>query len=92
MLRQLHQLTIPTAISIAFFDATFFVIAHVFSFTGREILLGVVAGAAGGIYVLAAVLWRGSGRVAVCSLHTSGNGDGRSNTRDSRSLTSSVIG
>jgi hypothetical protein len=59
MLRQLHQLTIPTAISIAFFDATFFVIAHVFSFTGREILLGVVAGAAGGIYVLAAVLWQG---------------------------------
>jgi hypothetical protein len=58
MLRQLHQLTIPTAISIAFFDATFFVIAHVFSFSGREILLGVIAGAAGGMYVLAAVLWQ----------------------------------
>jgi hypothetical protein len=58
MLRQLHRLTIPTAISIAFFDATFFVIAHVFSFSGREILLGVIAGAAGGMYVLAAVLWQ----------------------------------
>lgn len=58
MLRQLHQLTIPTAISIAFFDATFFLIAHVFGFTGRDILLGVIAGAAGGMYVLVAVLWQ----------------------------------
>jgi hypothetical protein len=57
MLRQLHQLTIPTAISIAFFDATYFLIAHVFSFTGREVFLGVAAGAAGGMYVLVAVLW-----------------------------------
>jgi hypothetical protein len=59
MLRQLHQLTIPTAISIAFFDATFFIIAHVFAFNGREVLLGVAAGAAGGLYVLLAVLWQG---------------------------------
>lgn len=60
MLRQLHLLTIPTAISIAFFDATFFAIAHVFGFTGREIFLGVAAGAAGGMYVLLAVLWQGA--------------------------------
>jgi hypothetical protein len=58
MLRQLHLLAIPTAISIAFFDATFFLIAHIFAFTGREVLLGVVAGAAGGLYVLLAVLWQ----------------------------------
>jgi hypothetical protein len=64
MLRQLHPLTVPTAISIAFFDATFFMVAHVFAFTGREILLGVVAGAAGGMYVLAAVLWEGARRLA----------------------------
>jgi len=64
MLRQLHQLTIPTAISIAFFDATFFAIAHVFGFSGREVLLGVCAGAAGGMYVLAAVLWQGMKGVA----------------------------
>jgi len=60
MLRQLHLLTIPTAISIAFFDATFFAIAHIFAFTGREILLGVAAGAVGGMYVLVAVLWQGA--------------------------------
>ena len=59
MLRQLHLLTIPTAISIAFFDATFFIIAHVFAFNGREVLLGVLAGAAGGLYVLVAVLCQG---------------------------------
>jgi hypothetical protein len=64
MLRQMHLLTIPTAISIAFFDATFFVIAHVFCFSGREILLGVAAGAAGGMYVLAAVLWQGLSKAA----------------------------
>ncbi len=58
MLRQLHQLTIPTAISIAFFDATYFFIAHVFSFSGRDVMLGVLAGAAGGLCVLVAVLWQ----------------------------------
>jgi hypothetical protein len=60
MLRQLNVLTVPTAISIAFFDATFFLVARLFSFTGREVLLGVMAGAAGGIYVLVAVLWQGA--------------------------------
>lgn len=64
MLRQLHELTVPTAISIAFFDATFLAIAHTFSFTGREILLGVAAGAAGGMYVLVALLWQGATRAA----------------------------
>jgi len=64
MLRQLHLLTIPSAISIAFFDATFFIIARVFAFTEREILLGVVAGAAGGMYVLVAVLWQAAKHVA----------------------------
>jgi hypothetical protein len=64
MLRQLHQLTIPTAISIAFFDATFLIVAHAFAFTGREVLLGIVAGAAGGTYVLAAMLWQGATKTA----------------------------
>jgi hypothetical protein len=64
MLRQLHPLTIPIAISIAFFDASFFLIAHVFSFSGRDILLGVVAGAAGGMYVLVAVLWQSASELS----------------------------
>lgn len=59
--RQLQPLTMPAAISIAFFDATFLLIARVFGFGGREIALGVMAGAAGGIYVLVALLWRSAG-------------------------------
>jgi len=64
MLRQLDLLTAPAAISIAFFDATFFVIAQIFGFSGRELLLGVVAGGAGGLYVLAAVLWESARHAA----------------------------
>ncbi len=56
MLRQLQELTIPAAVSIAFFDATFLAIAHVWQFSGREIALGVTAGATGGLYVLTAIL------------------------------------
>jgi hypothetical protein len=61
MLRQLNLLTLPTAISIASFEATFFVVADVFGLTRGEILLGLGAGAAGGLSVLAAALWQ-SGR------------------------------
>ena len=56
MLRQLQEFTIPAAVSIAFFDATFLAIAHVWHFSGREIALGVTAGAAGGLCVMGAVL------------------------------------
>lgn len=56
MLRQLQDFTIPAAISIAFFDGTFLAIAQVWHFSGREIALGVAAGAAGGLCVLGAVL------------------------------------
>jgi hypothetical protein len=55
MLRQLQEFTIPAAVSIAFFDATFLAISHVWHFSGREIALGVAAGAAGGLCVLGAV-------------------------------------
>jgi hypothetical protein len=58
MLRHLPMFTIPTAISIAFFDATYFAIAAAFGFSGRDVVLGVVAGAAGGMCVLMAVLWQ----------------------------------
>ena len=64
MLRQLNLLTLPTAISVASFDATFFVIANIFGLTRGEILLGLVAGAAGGLSVLAAVLWQSARNVA----------------------------
>jgi hypothetical protein len=63
MLQQLRHLAVPIAISIAFFDATFFLIAGVFAFSGRDILLGVIGGAAGGLSVLMAVLWESATNV-----------------------------
>jgi len=58
MLQQLNRLTLPAAISIASFDATFFVAAQIFGLTDREVILGIVAGAVGGLSVLAAILWQ----------------------------------
>ena len=63
MLRQLNLLTLPTAISIASFDATFFVFAGIFGLTERELVLGVTAGAAGGLSVLSALLWQSARKV-----------------------------
>ena len=56
MLRQLQEFTIPAAISITFFDATFLTIGNLWHFSGRDIALGIAAGAAGGLCVLGAVL------------------------------------
>ncbi len=63
MLQQLNRLTLPAAISIASFDATFFVAAQIFGLTDREVFLGVLAGAIGGLSVLVAVLWQSTRNV-----------------------------
>jgi len=55
MLRQLNLLTLPGAISIASFDATFFVLANLYGLTGRDIALGVIAAGAGGLLLDAVV-------------------------------------
>ena len=65
MLQQLNRLALPAAISIASFDATFFVAAEIFGLTDREVFLGVAAGAVGGLSVLAAVLWQSKRHVAM---------------------------
>jgi hypothetical protein len=65
MLRQLKQLSLPTAISIASFDATFFVVAGIWGLTAQEVLLGLVAAGAGGVSVLAAVLWQSARNVPI---------------------------
>ena len=64
MLRQLNLLALPTAISIASFDATFFVVANFLGLSRDEILLGIIAGAAGGLSVLVAMLWQAARNVA----------------------------
>lgn len=58
MLQQLSLYTLPTSISIASFDAIFFVAAGVFGFTEREVILGVAAGGLSGLSVLVAALWQ----------------------------------
>ena len=63
MLQQLNRLTLPVAISIASFDATFFIAADLFELTTREMLLGIVAGAVSGVSVLGAVLWQSTRNV-----------------------------
>jgi hypothetical protein len=63
MLEQLNRLTLTAAISIASFEATFFVAADIFGLTDREVLLGVVAGAVAGLSVLVAVLWQSASNV-----------------------------
>jgi hypothetical protein len=60
MLRQLQELTVPAAVSISFFDATFLAIADLWHFSAREITLGIAAGAAGGLCVLGVVLLQGA--------------------------------
>jgi hypothetical protein len=64
MLKELNRFTLPAAISIASFDATYFIAAGFFELTQREMLLGLVAGAVGGLAVLAAVLWQSARRAA----------------------------
>jgi len=64
MLRQLSQLTLPIAISIASFEATFFVGGSILGLTEREVVLGILAGAAGGLSVIIAVLWQSARKVA----------------------------
>ena len=58
MLQQLRQLTVPIAISIAFFDATFLAIADLLNFSQHDVSLGLAAGGASGVCVLAAVVWQ----------------------------------
>jgi hypothetical protein len=64
MLKELNRLTLPVAISIASFDATYFIAAAFFELTQREMLLGMVAGAVGGLAVLAAVVWQSARNAA----------------------------
>jgi hypothetical protein len=65
MLQQLNRLALPTAISIASFEAVFFVVGSFCDLTEREVVLGVLAGGVGGLSVLVAVLWQSKRKVAL---------------------------
>lgn len=57
MLRRIQDLSIPIVIAVTFFLVGFFCVCNVVTLSDREIVLGLVAGAIGGLSVLGAVLW-----------------------------------
>ena len=50
-------LTYLGLLAVTFFIVGFFLVSNVLGLTEREIALGLIAGAAGGLSVLVAVLW-----------------------------------
>jgi hypothetical protein len=57
MMQKLQNHSIPIALAVTFFIVGFFLVSNVLGLTEREIALGLIAGAAGGLSVLVAVLW-----------------------------------
>jgi hypothetical protein len=60
MTQKLQNHSTPIALAVTFFTVGFFLVSNVLGLTEREIVLGLVAGAAGGLSVLVAVLWNDS--------------------------------
>jgi hypothetical protein len=56
MLRQLQNHAVRIVIGVAFFVFGFFVAANTLELTDREIVIGLVGGAIGGITMLVAVI------------------------------------
>jgi hypothetical protein len=57
MFQSLQQQAIPIVIAVAFYISGFFIVANFLMLSGREVALGLAAGAVGGLCVLAAVFW-----------------------------------
>jgi hypothetical protein len=58
MLERLQSYTVPITIAVSFYLFGFFVMANVLTLTERDIVVGMIAGAIGGITTLVAVLWQ----------------------------------
>jgi hypothetical protein len=67
MTQKLHSQSIPIALAVTFFTVGFFLVSNALGLTEREIALGLIAGAAGGLSVLVAVLWSDRTLVAPAS-------------------------
>jgi len=52
MIRRLQQHAIPIVIAVTFYVTGFFTIANLLVLSGREILVGLVAGTIGGLCML----------------------------------------
>ena len=57
MFPSLQRQAIPIVIAVAFFVSGFFTVANLLTLTSREIVLGLAAGAVGGLSVLLTVFW-----------------------------------
>ena len=62
VIEDLRKLLIPSIISISFFVFGFFVVAHALDLALREIVIGLIAGAIGGITMLATILHQAHSR------------------------------
>jgi hypothetical protein len=58
MFPSLQQRATPIVITVAFYVSGFFMVANVLTLSGSDVVLGLSAGAIGGLCVLMAALWR----------------------------------
>jgi hypothetical protein len=61
VIADLRKLVVPGIISISFFVFGFFVVANALDLALREIVIGLIAGAVGGITMLVAILHQANG-------------------------------
>jgi hypothetical protein len=64
VMQELRNLTVPIAIAVSFFLFGFFVTANLFDMSIREIAVGLIAGAVGGMTSLVTVLHQARTRPA----------------------------
>jgi hypothetical protein len=58
MLARVRVHTVPITIGVSFFVFGFFVTANMLRLSEREIVIGLIAGAIGGLTTLIAMLWQ----------------------------------
>jgi hypothetical protein len=58
MLAHIKKNTVPITIGVSFFLFGFFVMANVLNLSDREIIIGLIAGAVGGMTTLVSMLWQ----------------------------------
>jgi hypothetical protein len=67
MMQPLQTHSIPIILAVIFYIVGFFAVADVLELPDHDIVLGLVAGAAGGLCVLCAVLWNDRKLIASAS-------------------------
>ena len=55
---RIQHLAVPITITVSFYVFGFFIMAETLGLSGREIVIGLISGAVGGVTTLIAVLYR----------------------------------